>query len=162
MSNKITNILICGVGGQGVLKASEIIGWAALFEGYHVKKSEIHGMSQRGGSVESYIRFGKQVFSPIIPKGAVSFLVPLDIEEHLLFTDYLASDGLDLIDVLKKATTQISNIFFLNTFMLGVLSQKTDISLSSWQKALELMIPQKSFDDNYEIFNKGRQEPLIF
>ncbi len=52
------NILFCGTGGQGVLSAAEICGWAALFAGCHVKKSEVHGMAQRGGSVESHLRFG--------------------------------------------------------------------------------------------------------
>jgi indolepyruvate ferredoxin oxidoreductase, beta subunit len=62
------NVLFCGVGGQGVLKSAEVLGWAALLEGHHAKKSEIHGMAQRGGSVESHLRFGKEVYSPLIPK----------------------------------------------------------------------------------------------
>lgn len=56
------NILFCGIGGQGVLTASEICGQAAMFEGYHVKKSEVHGMAQRGGSVESHLRLEKKFF----------------------------------------------------------------------------------------------------
>ena len=53
------NVTFGGIGGQGIIKASELVGWAAMYEGFHVKKSEVHGMSQRGGSVESHVRFGK-------------------------------------------------------------------------------------------------------
>ena len=67
MDNHIKNIFIAGVGGQGVLLASELLSEAAIVSGYDVKKSEIHGMSQRGGVVSSHVRIGKKVFSPIIP-----------------------------------------------------------------------------------------------
>ena len=74
MNDRTVNILFCGTGGQGVLKAAEVCGWAAMFAGLHAKKSEVHGMAQRGGSVESHLRFGKKVFSPLIPKGRVDVL----------------------------------------------------------------------------------------
>ncbi|HIJ80895.1 MAG TPA: indolepyruvate oxidoreductase subunit beta, partial [Desulfuromonadales bacterium] len=64
MSGQITNILLVGVGGQGILLASEILSEAAMQAGFDVKKSEIHGMSQRGGSVVSHVRYGTRVFSP--------------------------------------------------------------------------------------------------
>jgi len=69
MSRAITNILLVGVGGQGILLASEILSEACMLAGYDVKKSEIHGMSQRGGSVVSHVRFGTKVFSPVVPEG---------------------------------------------------------------------------------------------
>jgi indolepyruvate ferredoxin oxidoreductase, beta subunit len=69
MKNNTTNILIAGVGGQGILLASEILSEALMLAGFDVKKNEIHGMSQRGGSVVSHIRFGAKVYSPIIPDG---------------------------------------------------------------------------------------------
>jgi len=75
MSDQAFSITFGGVGGQGILKASEICGWAAMYAGYHVKKSEVHGMAQRGGSVESHLRFGKKVYSPLIPAGSADFLV---------------------------------------------------------------------------------------
>ncbi len=64
MKNKITNILMVGVGGQGTVLSSNILSLAAMFDGHDVKKNEIHGMSQRGGSVFSHIRFGEKVYSP--------------------------------------------------------------------------------------------------
>ena len=81
MSQQITNILLVGVGGQGILLASEILSEAAMLAGFDVKKSEIHGMSQRGGSVVSHVRFGEQVFSPIVPEGEGDILFGFELME---------------------------------------------------------------------------------
>lgn len=72
--DKITNILITGVGGQGIIVASDVLAEAAMVEGFDVKKSEVHGMSQRGGPVFSHVRFGKKVFCPLRPKAAATLL----------------------------------------------------------------------------------------
>ena len=81
MSDKITNILLVGVGGQGILLAAEILSETCMLAGFDVKKSEIHGMSQRGGSVVSHVRFGKQVFSPIVPEGEGDILFGFELME---------------------------------------------------------------------------------
>ena len=81
MSNTVTNILLVGVGGQGILLASEILSEAFMLAGFDVKKSEIHGMSQRGGSVVSHVRYGKEVFSPIVPEGEGDILFGFEILE---------------------------------------------------------------------------------
>jgi indolepyruvate ferredoxin oxidoreductase beta subunit len=81
MSRQITNILLVGVGGQGILLASEILSEAAMLAGFDVKKSEIHGMSQRGGSVVSHVRYGREVFSPIIPEGEGDILFGFELME---------------------------------------------------------------------------------
>jgi indolepyruvate ferredoxin oxidoreductase beta subunit len=81
MSDKVTNILLVGVGGQGILLASEILAEAFMLAGYDVKKSEIHGMSQRGGSVVSHVRFGREVFSPTVPEGEGDILFGFELLE---------------------------------------------------------------------------------
>jgi len=81
MTQQITNILLVGVGGQGILLASEILSEAAMLAGFDVKKSEIHGMSQRGGSVVSHVRFGSEVFSPIVPEGEGDILFGFELME---------------------------------------------------------------------------------
>src|SRR5512144_264636 len=81
MTASITNILLVGVGGQGILLASEILAEACMLAGFDVKKSEIHGMSQRGGSVVSHVRFGKQVFSPVVPEGEGDILFGFELLE---------------------------------------------------------------------------------
>jgi indolepyruvate ferredoxin oxidoreductase beta subunit len=81
MTPQITNILLVGVGGQGILLASEILSEAAMLAGFDVKKSEIHGMSQRGGSVVSHVRYGREVFSPIVPEGEGDILFGFELME---------------------------------------------------------------------------------
>ena len=77
----MTNIVIAGLGGQGVLKASDIVAEVAFRAGLDVKKSEIHGMSQRGGSVTSDVRFGERVYSPMVPPGEADYLVVLSPDQ---------------------------------------------------------------------------------
>lgn len=81
MSGSITNILLAGVGGQGILLASEILAEAFMLAGFDVKKSEIHGMSQRGGSVVSHVRFGGKVYSPVVPEGEGDILFGFELLE---------------------------------------------------------------------------------
>lgn len=81
MSEQIKNILLVGVGGQGILLASEILSEAAMLAGFDVKKSEIHGMSQRGGCVVSHVRYGTEVFSPIVPEGEGDILFGFELME---------------------------------------------------------------------------------
>lgn len=81
MNDAVTNILLVGVGGQGILLASEILSETFMLAGFDVKKSEIHGMSQRGGSVVSHVRYGKTVFSPIVPEGEGDILFGFELME---------------------------------------------------------------------------------
>ena len=157
MNNNTCNILFCGIGGQGVLKASEICGWAAIFDGFHVKKSEVHGMAQRGGSVESHLRFGKKVFSPLITRGQVDYLVSFHHDEHDRMKNLLRHDGVDLIEYLDKAQAQIEDQRQLNTFLVGVLSALLPVKEQSWIKALEKVFPEKILAQNKEVFLKGRR-----
>lgn len=85
----ITSILMCGVGGQGTVLSSDIVCEVALKSGFDAKKSEIHGMAQRGGSVLSHVRFGKNVFSPVIPLGSGDFLVSFEYMEFLRYMEYV-------------------------------------------------------------------------
>jgi len=77
----VTNVVLAGLGGQGVIKASDILADAALRSGLDVKKAEVHGMSQRGGSVTSDVRFGRKVLSPMVPPGEADFLLVLEPSE---------------------------------------------------------------------------------
>lgn len=95
------SIVIGGVGGQGTILASEIIGDALFQAGYDVKKSEIHGMSQRGGSVVSFIRYGDTVGSPIPAMGSADVLLAFERLEALRYLNYLRQDGMALISDTK-------------------------------------------------------------
>lgn len=91
--NGTKNIMIVGVGGQGSLLASKLLGRLLTDEGYDVKVSEVHGMSQRGGSVVTYVRYGSKVFSPIIDMGEADFIVSFEKLEGARYTKYLAENG---------------------------------------------------------------------
>ena len=88
-NNSVTNILLVGVGGQGIIVASEIMADAFLEAGYDVKKSEVHGMAQRGGSVSTHVRFGPKVFSPLIKEGETDILVAFEELEAMRYVHYL-------------------------------------------------------------------------
>ena len=87
------NVMIVGVGGQGSLLASKLLGKLLLTKGYDIKVSEVHGMSQRGGSVVTYVRFGDKVYSPVIDKGQADFIVSFELLEAARWTEYLKKDG---------------------------------------------------------------------
>jgi len=86
---KTGNILFCGVGGQGILLASEITSFALIEAGFDVKKSEVHGMAQRGGSVVAHLRYGEKVYSPLIEPGAVDIEVAFEMLESIRYLPYL-------------------------------------------------------------------------
>ena len=88
-----SSVMIVGVGGQGSLLASKLLGAVLVKEGYDVKVSEVHGMSQRGGSVETYVRFGKKVYSPIISKGEADYILSFEKLEAARFSEYLKESG---------------------------------------------------------------------
>jgi indolepyruvate ferredoxin oxidoreductase beta subunit len=98
---KKLNIMIVGVGGQGTLLASRIIGTVALKKGYDVKLSEVHGMSQRGGSVETYVKLGDKVYSPLIEKGDADIILAFEQLEALRWLPYLKPDGRIIINEQK-------------------------------------------------------------
>ena len=87
------NIMIVGVGGQGSLLASKLLGHLLMEQGYDVKVSEVHGMSQRGGSVVTYVRYGDRVNSPVIDKGEADFIVSFELLEAARWLEYLKPDG---------------------------------------------------------------------
>ena len=87
------NVMIVGVGGQGSLLASKLLGRLLLVEGYDVKVSEVHGMSQRGGSVVTYVRYGEKVYSPVIDRGEADYIVSFELLEAARWLPYLKKDG---------------------------------------------------------------------
>ena len=91
--SEVKNIMIVGVGGQGALLASKTLGQVLLDLGFDVKVSEVHGMSQRGGSVVTYVRYGKKVYSPIVDKGQADFIVSFEMLEAARYTEYLKTNG---------------------------------------------------------------------
>lgn len=104
----ITNVLFAGVGGQGIILASKILAKCAFVSGFMVKESELHGMAQRGGSVTSHVRFGEEVYSPLIHKGKADFLVALEELEGLRYAYYLKPDGKVILNQKKVVPSFIN------------------------------------------------------
>jgi indolepyruvate ferredoxin oxidoreductase beta subunit len=96
--NKTTSIIVCGVGGQGILLSSDIICYAAFTEGFDVKKSEIHGMAQRGGSVITHVRFSRKVYSPLIEEGTADFILAYEKLEAMRYAHYLKKGGVFVVN----------------------------------------------------------------
>jgi len=106
--NQVKNILMAGVGGQGILLASEVLSEAMMLAGFDVKKNEVHGMSQRGGSVVSHVRWGEKVYSPIIPEGEVDILFSFELLETRRYLPLLRKDGRILVNNLKIAPPAVA------------------------------------------------------
>ncbi len=107
MKAKTRNIIISGVGGQGNIAASKVIGEAALKAGFDVKITETHGMAQRGGAVHSMIRFGEVVYSPLIPQGLCDVLISLEYSEGLRWLHYLSDEPVILVSTEKRKPAAI-------------------------------------------------------
>ena len=97
-NGKVTNIFLSGVGGQGTILASNILGEVFLKAGYDVKKSEVHGMAQRGGDVTTHFRFGKKVYSPLIEYGEADFLISFELLEALRYINWVKPAGKIIIN----------------------------------------------------------------
>jgi len=187
MKRDIYNILMVGVGGQGIILASDIVTRAAMLAGYDAKKSEIHGMSQRGGSVFSHIRFGKKVYSPTISEGEADILFSLEEMETLRWIRYANPDTFVICttrQILPATVTEypagvreeltgvcpdifffdpdsvkedIGNVKFLNVAMIGLMAPKLDISEKAWKDAINEEVPEGSFNENWNAFQVGRR-----
>lgn len=153
--NRVTNIVLAGLGGQGVLSASNILAQAILRAGYDLKQSEIKGMSQRGGSVTSDVRFGPSVLSPMVPAGEADFLVVMESTQVEPNRFWLRPGGVlitpDNVDP-KKLPSRKS----LNVALLGSLSSHLNVAEECWLETLRAAFPESFFDANRTAFLAGR------
>ena len=155
MSHSITNVVIAGLGGQGVLKASDILAEAAFAAGCDVKKAEVHGMSQRGGSVASDVRFGPEVLSPMVPAGEADFLVVL-AEDQIENNRAVLREGGVLIPPEALDGVELPNRRALNVALLGALSRHLDIPEAVWLQSIENNFKPKLHEANRQAFALGR------
>ncbi|MBO7740729.1 MAG: indolepyruvate oxidoreductase subunit beta [Clostridia bacterium] len=140
MNTKTTNLMIVGVGGQGSLLASKLLGKLLVDEGYDVKVSEVHGMSQRGGSVVTYVRFGEKVISPIIDEGEADFIVSFEKIEGARYASYLAKDGKVIVN-----TQEIDPM----PVIIGAATYPTDI--------LEALKAKGAFVDAFDALSLAKE-----
>jgi indolepyruvate ferredoxin oxidoreductase beta subunit len=151
----VINIVFAGLGGQGVLKASDITADVAFSTGLDVKKSELHGMSQRGGSVTSDIRYGDHIFSPMVPPGEADYLVVLAPDQVEVNIAQLKEGG-KLIEPSMVDENKLSNKKSANVALLGILSKYLQFSDEDWLTAIKNNLPEKLYDVNVEAFQVGK------
>ncbi len=155
MQKNITrNILLAGIGGQGTILASKIICPVLFKAGFDLKKSEVHGMSQRGGSVKSDIRFGDKVYSPLIPDGKVDFLVafhPTELDRNRVF---LSKDGV-VIEVEQGDEDFIPHAKMKNLFLVGKLSCHLPVGREIWEEVIKEKVPAVWLEKNMLAFHNG-------
>ena len=160
MSSKPTNVVIAGLGGQGVIKASDILADVAFSSGLDVKKSELHGMRQRGGSVSSDVRFGERVFSPMVPEKEADFLLVIAPDQVEVNAAVLGQNGI-LIEPSQIDESSLSNKKSINVALLGVLSRHLQFSVEAWTAALKRNLPERLHEANLMAFSIGRANERI-
>ena len=152
---KVVNITVAGLGGQGVLTVTDIIAEVMFRAGFDVKKSEVHGMSQRGGSVSSEVRYGKEVASPMVPEGESDFLIVMEPTQVEVNRHKLKAGGV-LITTDDVPMDKLTNPKALNTMMLGALSKHLELADERWLAAIKERLPEKLHALNIEMFELGR------
>lgn len=154
MAERVVNVVVAGLGGQGAIKASDILADAAFRAGHDVKKAEIHGMSQRGGSVTSDVRYGPEVLSPMIPRGQVDFLVVLAPSEVEVNRGNLRPGGV-LIPPDAVDEARLQNKKSLNVALLGALAARLDLPEEHWLAAIRAALPERLHALNEKAFRLG-------
>ncbi len=149
------NIVVAGLGGQGVLTATDIIADVALRAGYDVKKSEIKGMSQRGGSVACDVRFGAEILSPMVPSGEADFLLALEAAQ-LEPNRHLLRPGGVTLEPSAIDTAQLPQKKMLNVALLGALSARLPMAETAWLDSVRAAFDPKYFEANRKAFLLGR------
>lgn len=153
--DNVINVKFAGLGGQGVIRASDILAEAAFRFGTDVKKSELHGMSQRGGSVSSDVRIGQKVWSPMIPGGKTDFLVVVDPDQVENNLPSLKADGV-LIRPEMIDEKQLQNKKGLNIALLGILSNYLPIPEGIWLGTIRESFSESLYTGNEQAFRMGR------
>jgi indolepyruvate ferredoxin oxidoreductase beta subunit len=110
MKIKDYNLLNVGVGGQGVIRAMQILAWSAMENGYQVRTAETHGMAQRGGSVASFLRFGTKVDGPLIPRGRTDVLLAFESSEALRFLNYAGPETYIIVNEKRMIPPTVTDI----------------------------------------------------
>ncbi len=155
--DKVTNVKFAGLGGQGILTCTDILGRVVFDQGNDVKKAEVHGMSQRGGAITSDLRYGEKVFSPMIPVGEADFLVVLGDDQIETNQHHLKEGGV-LVKPSDFDVSQLENKRTLNVALLGALSNHMDFPVEQWLDAVRRQLPERLHAVNEKAFYLGRGE----
>lgn len=153
MSKDVASVMFAGLGGQGIILASDMLAEAAFRMGLDVKKSELHGMSQRGGSVSSDVRFGKKVWSPMIPVGEADYLIAVSEDQIEVMRPYMNETTV----VVRRSdlSEEDANSRMANIALLGVLNRSLQFPLSLWEELIREAFPGTLGEENLAAFRRG-------
>lgn len=154
---KTVNVKFAGLGGQGILTCTDILGHLVFDTGMDVKKAEVHGMSQRGGAITSDLRYGDTVLSPMIPVGSADYLVVMGDDQIQPNQHHLKTDGV-LVKSSDLDASKLANKRALNVALLGALSLHMDFTVDQWMAAIRQQFPQRLVEVNEQAFMLGRGE----
>jgi len=146
---KTKNVLIAGLGGQGIILCSRIICNVLFEKGYDIKKSEVHGMSQRGGSVTSQIRFGKIVYSPLIPERGIDFLLMLDENEGARHKENLSEGGI-ILGLSPEEKSKLKSKKCVNVAVAAKFLKSIGVAMQEIERALRNFVKEKFILMNME------------
>lgn len=152
MSKAVTNVLFAGIGGQGIILASDLLSEMAFRCGFDVKKSEIHGMSQRGGSVSGDVRFGEKVYSPMIPAGEADYLVVLSEDQVEVCKNMMNENTVVLTPAILGDFDPGKS---LNVAMLGALNAGLKLEKEVWFGLLREHFKGELAEINIAAFERG-------
>ena len=149
------NIMIVGVGGQGTLLTSRILGGLAIASGYDVKLSEVHGMAQRGGSVVTFVRYGEKVAEPIVEEGQADVIIAFERLEAKRYAHFLKKDHKVYTVNATEEAKKLENSRVFNLVVLGIAAQHMDFTKEQWYQVIENTVPPKTIDINKKAFDVG-------
>lgn len=151
--DKTVNVLFVGIGGQGIIKASDMLTQAAFRMGYDVKKSELHGMSQRGGSVSSDVRFGKKIASPMITSSETDYLIAVSEDQIEVARPMIGSETV----IIKPSDLSAEDASgrMLNIAMLGVLNKYVKFPRTLWEELIRENFKGEIAEQNIAAFERG-------
>ena len=147
----VTNVLFAGIGGQGIIRASDMLTEAAFRQNMDVKKSELHGMSQRGGSVSSDVRFGEKVASPMIPRGEADYLVAVSADQIDVCAPWI-NENTVIIQV-TDLPEEYRESRMMNIAMLGVLNRYLKFPEELWVELIRENFPGAVAEENIKAFS---------
>lgn len=158
-----THIIICGLGGQGIIFTEKIFSFCLSNAGYDVKVSEIHGLAQRGGSVCAEISYGNKVFSPVIEEGKANVIVSFEYQQTFQYLSKLQHNGKIIVKSPLITTSfpskykclTITDSSFNNISFLGILVKELNLQNLNWQSSIANYVEDKYLEKNLKSFNLG-------
>ena len=156
MENK--SAILVGVGGQGAILTAKVLVNGLMEAGYDVKMSEVHGMSQRGGSVSTQVHWGEKVYSPVIGKGAADIMVAFEKMEAVRYADFLKPDGIAVInDYAMPSSTIAAGLCQYPEGCLEAMTRALGMDHIDWEQMIRKTVPEKFVELNLKAYRAGRE-----